>query len=82
MYNYNQHLHFIGIGGVGMAGIAEVLLNLNYSLSGSDLKHSALTSHLEKLGAKLSIGHRAENIPQHTSVVVVSSAVDLSLIHI
>ncbi len=75
MYNYNQHLHFIGIGGVGMAGIAEVLLNLNYSVGGSDLKPNALTSHLEKLGATISFGHRAENIPDGTSVVVISSAV-------
>ena len=75
MYNYSQHLHFIGIGGVGMAGIAEVLLNLNYPLGGSDMKSSALTAHLESLGAKISIGHRAENLPTDTSVVIVSSAI-------
>jgi UDP-N-acetylmuramate--alanine ligase len=75
MYNYNQHLHFIGIGGVGMAGIAEVLLNLNYSLGGSDIKDSALIRHLQGLGAEIALGHRAENIPSGTSVVVVSSAI-------
>jgi len=75
MYNYNQHLHFIGIGGVGMAGIAEVLLNLNYSVGGSDIKATPLTSHLEKLGAIISIGHRPENIPANTSAAVISSAI-------
>ena len=75
MYNQAQHLHFIGIGGVGMAGIAEVLLNLGYSISGSDLKRSDLIDHLAELGAAVSIGHRAENLPDHISVVVVSSAV-------
>ena len=76
MYNVSaQHLHFIGIGGVGMAGIAEVLLNLGYSVSGSDLKESALTKHLQSLGAQVVIGHRTENIPAVCSTVVLSSAV-------
>lgn len=75
MYNFNQHLHFVGIGGVGMAGIAEVLLNLGYPISGSDLKGSPLTAHLESLGAVVRLGHRAENVPPNTAVVVISSAV-------
>ncbi|MFN8389285.1 MAG: UDP-N-acetylmuramate--L-alanine ligase [Bdellovibrionota bacterium] len=75
MYNYNQHLHFIGIGGVGMAGIAEVLLNLGYSLGGSDAKDGPLIQHLRRLGAQVEIGHRAENVLPQTSVVVVSSAI-------
>jgi UDP-N-acetylmuramate--alanine ligase len=75
MYNQAQHLHFIGIGGVGMAGIAEVLLNLGYSISGTDLKRSDLTDHLVELGAIVAFGHKAENLPLQTSVVVVSSAV-------
>lgn len=75
MYNSNQHLHFIGIGGVGMAGIAEVLLNLDYSISGSDLKKNALIESLECQGAKVALGHKAENIPENTSVIVYSSAV-------
>lgn len=75
MYNSNQHLHFIGIGGVGMAGIAEVLLNLDYSISGSDLKKGPLVEHLEGLGATISVGHAPENIPARTNVIVYSSAV-------
>lgn len=75
MYNHNQHVHFIGIGGVGMAGIAEVLLNLGYRISGSDLKKGALVEHLENLGVSVFIGHHANNISEDTTVVVVSSAV-------
>jgi UDP-N-acetylmuramate--alanine ligase len=70
-----QHLHFIGIGGVGMAGIAEVLLNLGYSVSGSDLKSSPLTAHLEELGAKIYYSHAPANIPDKTTVTVISSAI-------
>ncbi len=69
-----KHVHFVGIGGVGMSGIAEVLLNLGFSVSGSDLKEGAAVQHLRSLGAIISIGHRAENISQ-TDVIVVSSAV-------
>ncbi len=76
MYNNNLHLHFVGIGGVGMAGIAEVLLNLGYQVSGSDLKASPLTSHLERLGAEVQLTHQAGNIVDSVSVVIVSSAVD------
>ena len=75
MYNLNQHLHFIGIGGVGMAGIAEVLLNLGYSLSGSDVKRSPLVQNLERHGAQIFIGHSADNLPLETTTVVVSSAI-------
>jgi len=52
-----QHIHFVGIGGSGMGGIAEVLLNLGYSVQGSDLKPNAVTQRLERLGAKVFIGH-------------------------
>ncbi len=75
MYNKQQHLHFIGIGGVGMAGIAEVLHNLGYSVSGSDLRGNALTEALQRLGAEVSIGHKQENLSEQTEVVVVSSAI-------
>ena len=78
MYNHNLHVHFIGIGGVGMAGIAEVLLSLGYKVSGSDLKRSYLTDHLEKLGARCFEGHRAGNIGASVGVVVISSAVPSS----
>ena len=55
-------IHFVGIGGIGMSGIAEVLLNLGYQVSGSDLSSNAVTDRLIELGAGVEIGHRAENI--------------------
>lgn len=69
-----RRIHFVGIGGVGMCGIAEVLLNQGYAVSGSDLKSGPSTERLKQLGATIFIGHRAENI-QDVNVVVVSSAV-------
>ncbi|GAC1434810.1 MAG: UDP-N-acetylmuramate--L-alanine ligase [Terriglobales bacterium] len=74
MFAKLQRIHFVGIGGIGMSGIAEVLLNLGYKVSGSDLKSTAATERLVTLGATVSHGHRAENIPG-ADVVVVSSAV-------
>src|SRR5579864_2914314 len=70
-----QHLHFVGIGGIGMSGIAEVLLNLGYQISGSDLKLSPTTDRLARLGARISEGHSAANVAG-AKAVVVSSAVD------
>lgn len=67
-------LHFVGIGGIGMSGIAEVFLTQGYRVSGSDLAESWSTQRLEKLGARIALGHRAENI-QGAHVVVYSSAV-------
>jgi UDP-N-acetylmuramate--alanine ligase len=75
MFFKPQHLHFIGIGGIGMSGIAEVLLNLGYTISGSDLKLSPTTERLAKLGARVFEGHAASNIGA-AKAVVVSSAVD------
>ena len=69
-----KHIHFVGIGGSGMSGIAEVLCNLGYVISGSDLHASATTQRLEKLGIKVQVGHAAENI-QTADVVVTSTAV-------
>ncbi len=69
-----SHVHFIGIGGAGMAGIAEVLLNLGYVVSGTDLKQSAVTDRLRTLGATVLEGHSAEHLGP-ADVVVVSSAV-------
>ena len=68
-------IHFVGIGGSGMSGIAEVLVNLGYAVQGSDLKASATTRRLESLGARVFLGHRAENVAG-ADVVVVSSAVN------
>ena len=70
-----DHIHFIGVGGVGMSGIARVLAEQGKKVSGSDLKKSGITSGLEKLGAVIFEGHAAENLPQETEIVVVSSAI-------
>ncbi len=74
MFKKIKHIHFVGIGGIGMSGIAEVLLNLGYKVSGSDMKESDTTERLRKLGGEISVGHRAENITA-PHVVVISSAV-------
>lgn len=69
-----RRIHFVGIGGSGMCGIAEVLLNQGYEITGSDLQHSDATARLEGLGAIVTIGQHAENV-QGANVVVVSSAI-------
>ncbi len=74
MFAKIQRIHFVGIGGIGMSGIAEVLLNLGYKVSGSDLKASAVTQRLASLGAMTVEGHRAENVAG-AEVVVTSSAI-------
>lgn len=79
MFKHQQNIkvHFIGIGGIGMSGIAEVLLSLGYKVSGSDVSDSANVQKLKKLGAEVHIGHREENLDQVT-VVVYSSAINES----
>ena len=74
MFFRPQHLHFAGIGGIGMSGIAEVLLNLGYTVSGSDLKKSPITDRLESLGASIHEGHEAAHLGG-AKALVVSSAV-------
>ena len=74
MYGKIDKIHFVGIGGIGMSGIAEVLLNLGYKVSGSDLRGSDITERLAALGAEVSIGHSAVNL-KNANVVVISSAV-------
>ena len=74
MFANIQRVHFVGIGGIGMSGIAEVLLTLGYKISGSDLKLSPVTTRLKKLGATIFEGHAAENI-DGAEVVVTSSAI-------
>ncbi|MCG6921870.1 MAG: UDP-N-acetylmuramate--L-alanine ligase [Acidobacteria bacterium] len=69
-----RHLHFVGIGGSGMSGIAEVLLNLGYTVSGSDLRLSGVTRHLSELGAQVAEGHSADHV-EDAQVVVTSTAV-------
>jgi UDP-N-acetylmuramate--alanine ligase len=77
MFFSRQHFHFAGIGGIGMSGIAEVLLNLGYTVSGSDLKLSPTTDRLATLGATIHEGHKAENVAG-AKALVVSSAVEES----
>jgi len=60
-----RRIHFVGIGGSGMSGIAEVLVNLGYTVAGSDLAANDATRRLKKLGAKVLRGHRAEHVVQH-----------------
>jgi UDP-N-acetylmuramate--alanine ligase len=74
MYGKIEKIHFVGIGGIGMSGIAEVLLNLGYKVSGSDLRKSEITERLEQLGGEIHIGHAAGNVDR-ADVVVISSAV-------
>lgn len=74
MYKMYRNIHFVGVGGAGMSGIAEVLLNLGYRVSGSDLRKSPITERLEELGAAITYGHRPENVAQ-ADVVVISSAI-------
>ncbi len=72
---HSARVHFVGIGGIGMSGIAEVLLNLGYAISGSDLKESDVTKRLVSLGARIAYGHREENVTDEVDTVVISSAV-------
>jgi UDP-N-acetylmuramate--alanine ligase len=73
MFFQPQHVHFVGIGGIGMSGIAEVLLSLGYQVSGSDVKLSPITERLTKLGATVYLGHEAGNVAGAKAVVVTSA---------
>jgi len=74
MYKKTKHIHFVGIGGIGMSGIAELLLNLGYRVSGSDMQSTDITRRLEQLGAKINQGHNGQWI-DGADVVVTSSAI-------
>jgi UDP-N-acetylmuramate--alanine ligase len=74
MLGRTRHIHFVGIGGIGMSGIAELLTNLGYEVSGSDMKRSDVTDRLARLGVRVFIGHDASHVGA-TDVVVVSSAI-------
>jgi UDP-N-acetylmuramate--alanine ligase len=78
MLHKRHRLHFVGIGGMGMSGIAEVLLNLGYAVTGSDLHESEVTERLRKLGAQIFVGHQEDNLAANPSVVVISTAVKYS----
>ena len=78
MLQKKHKIHFVGIGGIGMSGIAEVLLNSGYVVSGSDLLESEATRRLRSLGARIFVGHQEENLAGDPSVVVISTAVKYS----
>lgn len=69
------HIYFIGIGGISMSGLAEIVKKENFKVSGSDMKESDLTSHLTSLGIQVFIGQKAENLPQDVDVVVYTAAI-------
>ncbi|MEQ9618187.1 MAG: UDP-N-acetylmuramate--L-alanine ligase [Deltaproteobacteria bacterium] len=75
MYGKIKRIHFVGIGGIGMSGIAELLINMGYKVTGSDLRESGTIDRLRNLGASVSVGHSAENV-HGAGVVVISSAVN------
>ena len=74
LFSKKTRVHFVGIGGIGMSGIAEVLLNLGYPVSGSDLKSNATTERLRELGGNVVVGHKGDHV-KDADVVVISSAV-------
>ena len=74
MFRHVKKIHFIGIGGIGMSGIAEVLVNLGYTVQGSDASESGNVARLRDKGVKVSVGHKAENV-DGADVVVVSTAI-------
>src|SRR6185295_10503866 len=74
MFKRIKHVHFVGIGGIGMSGIAEVLLNLGYKVTGSDVRSTTITERLQQYGATIYLRHAAENV-KGAHVVVTSSAV-------
>jgi UDP-N-acetylmuramate--alanine ligase len=78
MFEKKHHVHFVGIGGIGMSGIAEVLLNMGYVVSGSDLAESETTRRLTRFGAAVAIGHDPGNVGEGIDVVVISSAVKMA----
>ncbi len=74
-FNKVKKIHFIGIGGVGMSGIAKIVLNMGYQVIGSDQKESENLNELRELGMKIFIGHRKENVTENTNVIITSSAI-------
>ena len=79
VYRRLKHIHMVGIGGTGMSGIAEVLLNLGYKVSGTDLQTNDVTLRLVRLGARISKGHRAERVRGADLVVIPSAANEINV---
>jgi UDP-N-acetylmuramate--alanine ligase len=78
LFKKSRHIHFVGVGGIGMSGIAEVLLTLGHRVSGSDISESEATRRLVRLGAQVTYGHRGDAVDDDADVVVISSAVKYS----
>ena len=74
-YNHPVHVHFIGIGGISMSGLAEILIDRGFTVTGSDMNRSELTDHLASIGAGIRIGQRAENITDDIDLVVYTAAI-------
>jgi len=81
MLRKTRRIHFVGIGGSGMSGIAEVLINLGYQVTGSDLEEGATVQRLRALGGTIARGHRSENVGDADVVVVVDDGSDELLSH-
>ncbi len=75
MTKQKEHIYFIGIGGISMSGLAEILCHRGFTVSGTDVKESAVTSHLQQLGIHINFGHRAENITDDITLVVYTAAI-------
>ncbi|OGW76774.1 MAG: UDP-N-acetylmuramate--L-alanine ligase [Omnitrophica bacterium RIFCSPLOWO2_02_FULL_45_16] len=71
-----KNIHFVGVGGIGMSGLAFILLKMGYNVSGSDLKSNNLTEKLEKIGGKISVGHNTRHLPPEAEVLVYSSSIN------
>ena len=71
----NNNIHFVGIGGIGMSGVARILLDLDYNVSGSDVEASSITRKLEESGGRIFLGHKAANVSKDTEVLVYSSSI-------
>ena len=74
-FNKPETIHFIGIGGISMSGLAQILLEEGFRVSGSDAHKTQLTEHLEQMGAKIAYGQRASNITEDIDVVVYTAAI-------
>lgn len=75
MTQTKEHIYFIGIGGISMSGLAEILASRGHQVSGTDVKETAVTKHLQSLGIHINFGHRAENITDDITLVVYTAAI-------
>ncbi|MBP3628169.1 MAG: UDP-N-acetylmuramate--L-alanine ligase, partial [Anaerotignum sp.] len=74
-FKKDQHIYFIGIGGISMSGLAEILVDRGCKVSGTDIKETPVTKHLQNLGIHINFGHKAENITDDVDLVVYTAAI-------